>query len=74
MVRVVTDCSTSNIVFNTIQEVNDFLFKFDQDNHDKNPADTGTWIDLIVTNIHGEIFDLDQLEEVNEEDTSQIAV
>jgi hypothetical protein len=62
IVRVVNDCATSNLKFDTIEEVNAYLFKFDMENFGKSPYTSGTWIDSITTNVHGDFFDLDELE------------
>lgn len=62
IVRVVKNCSCEILVFDTIDDVNAYLFQFDQEYPNNDPYNSGTWIDLIVTGVSGDIFDLDQLE------------
>lgn len=62
IVRLVDNCNPSLLVFDSIDEVNEFLFEFDYNNHGQDPRDTGTWIDQIVTDVHGEIYDSEELE------------
>jgi len=63
LIRVVNDCSTSTLSFQTIEEVNQYLFEFDTQNYGQCPMDTGTWIDQIITHVEGEVFEIDQLEQ-----------
>jgi hypothetical protein len=62
LVRVVKNCEAEILVFDTVDDVNAYLFQFDQEYPNNDPAQSGTWIDLIVTGVAGDVFDLDQLE------------
>lgn len=64
--RLIKDTSPHFLSFNSTNELNEFLFQFDVDNYGKDPAETGTWIDMIVTDVDGELFDLDALEGKND--------
>lgn len=63
VVRVVEDCSPRLIKFDSIEQLNAWLFEFDFANHGTNPADSGTWVDYIFTDVQGEVFDMEELEQ-----------
>lgn len=50
------------LTFNSNQEINDWLFDFEVRNCGNDPSKTGTWIDMIITNVDGDFYGIDELE------------
>ena len=55
LVRTVEDSSCVNHIFKTKKEMYSFLMKFNTKN--KNREMDGWWVDLVVENIKGNIYD-----------------